>query len=92
MRVIMIKNNEPLLTCIKLFQTTIRFSYTHNLKKFIKNNHAMKLKYILWYQQFVRSIDWKTQIIEYALNRKNIYYTVISIVTIYTIYQKKYIR
>ena len=47
MKVIEIEDNEPLLICTKLFQITIELFYTHHLKKFIKNNYAIELKYIL---------------------------------------------
>lgn len=70
MKVIEIEDNEPLLICTKLFQITIELFYTHHLKKFIKNNYAIELKYILQLWQFLRPIDQKTQVIKYAPNKK----------------------
>ncbi len=69
-KVIEIGNNEPLPPYIKSFQTTMELLYAHHLKKLIKDNHAIELKYIQWHWRFVRPINWKTQVIEYAPNRE----------------------
>lgn len=68
MKVIEIEDNKFFLSCTKLFQTTMGLFYTHHLKKLIKNNHLIELKYIQWQWQFVRPVDWETQVIKYTFN------------------------
>lgn len=46
MKVIEIGDNEPFPLCTKSFQMTIGFPYAHHLKKPIKENYAIELKYI----------------------------------------------
>ncbi len=67
-KVIEIRDNEPLPPCTKSFQKTMGLSCGHHLKKLIKDNHAIELKYIQWHWRFVRLVNWETQVIEYAHN------------------------
>ena len=46
MKVIEIGDNESLPPCTKSFQTTMGLSCAHHLKRLIKDNHAIELKYI----------------------------------------------
>ncbi len=43
-------------------------SCAHHLKKLIKDNHAIELKYIQWHWRSERPVNWETQVIEYAHN------------------------
>lgn len=45
MKIIEIEDNKLILFSVKLFQIIMRLSYIHHLKKFIKDNYAIKLKY-----------------------------------------------
>lgn len=57
MKVIEIKNNQLLLFYIKLFQTTIELLFNYYLKKLIKDNYIIEVKYIQLYWQFIYSIN-----------------------------------
>lgn len=84
MKVIEIGDNEPFSPCIKSFQTTIELSYTHHLKKLIKDNHMIELKYIQQHWQFIHFVNWKTQVIEYSPNREILSTIQQHLVAIYT--------